>query len=113
MKGPDSMKIKLLLPVVLCLVTAASAVVAQESRVVVEFGVHAKMRDGVSLVADVYRPSKPGKYPVVLERTPYDRRGDAWMAMELAAHDYVVILQDTRGRYESEGVFYPFRNEGA
>jgi putative CocE/NonD family hydrolase len=33
------------------------------------------------------------------------------MAYELASHDYVVILQNTRGRYDSEGEFYPFRDE--
>jgi putative CocE/NonD family hydrolase len=81
-------------------------------RVAIEHGVRTRMRDGVSLVADVYRPDTPGRFPVLLERTPYDRRGDADMAFELAAHDYVVVVQDTRGRYESEGEFYPFRDEG-
>jgi putative CocE/NonD family hydrolase len=80
-------------------------------QVIIEYGVRARMRDGVSLVADVFRPSKTGKFPVLLERTPYNRKGDASSAHELAAHDYVVILQDTRGRFDSEGEFYPFRHE--
>jgi putative CocE/NonD family hydrolase len=69
------------------------------------------MRDGVSLVADIYRPKSPGKFPVLLERTPYDRKGESSMASELSSHGYIVVLQDTRGRYESGGDFYPFRDE--
>jgi putative CocE/NonD family hydrolase len=80
-------------------------------QVVVESGVRVKMRDGVSLVADVYRPKGEGKYPVLLERTPYDRKDESSMAYELSGHGYVVVLQDTRGRYESGGEFYPFRDE--
>ena len=80
-------------------------------QVAIENGVRVKMRDGVSLVADVYRPKVEGKFPVLLERTPYDRNGESRMARELASHGYIVVLQDTRGRYESGGVFYPFLNE--
>ena len=80
-------------------------------QVVVENGIRSKMRDGVSLVADIYRPKAEGKFPVLLERTPYDRKDESSMAFELASHGYVVVLQDTRGRYESEGDFYPFRDE--
>jgi uncharacterized protein len=82
-----------------------------QRQVVVEYGVRARMRDGVSLVADVYRPSAPGKFPVLLSRTPYNRKGDADMAYALAHHEYVVILMDARGRFDSEGEFYPFQNE--
>jgi putative CocE/NonD family hydrolase len=88
-----------------------SASAAQQQRVIIEYNVRTRMRDGVSLAADIYRPDKPGKFPVLLVRTPYDRKGEAGMAYDLAAHDYLVILQDTRGRYGSEGEFYPFRNE--
>ncbi len=83
---------------------------AQEYQVVVEQGMRVKMRDGVSLIADVYRPKAPGRFPVLLERTPYNRR-DASTGTMLASHGYVVVLQDTRGRYDSEGEFYPFRYE--
>ena len=79
--------------------------------VAIDRDVQIKMRDGVSLAADIYKPTCVGKFPVLLERTPYDRKGDASMAMELARHGYVVVLQDTRGRYGSGGEFYPFRNE--
>jgi len=71
------------------------------------------MRDGVSLVADIYSPVSDEKFPVLLSRTPYNRTGDPRMANELAAHGYIVVLQDTRGRFASGGEFYPFRNESA
>jgi hypothetical protein len=80
-------------------------------RVVVEEGVRVKMRDGVALVADVYRPDEPGKFPVLLQRTPYNRAEPATGVL-FASHGYVVVLQDTRGRYASDGTFYPFRDEG-
>ncbi len=80
-------------------------------QVVVENGVRIKTRDGVSLVADIYRPKGEGKFPVLLERTPYNRKDESGMAYELSAHGYIVVLQDTRGRYDSGGEFYPFRDE--
>ena len=92
--------------------TSRAAVQSQTLyQVVIENGIHIKMRDGVSLVADIYRPKVEGKFPVLLERTPYDRKGESSTAYELSSHGYVVVLQDTRGRYESGGDFYPFRDE--
>lgn len=79
--------------------------------VIIENDVRIKMRDGVELVADIYRPRGEGNFPVLLERTPYNRKGESGMAHELSAHGYVVVLQDTRGRYDSGGEFYPFRDE--
>ena len=69
------------------------------------------MRDGVSLVADIYRPESEATFPALVERTAYNRKDEAGMAYDLAKHGYVVVLQDTRGRYDSEGDFYPFRDE--
>jgi putative CocE/NonD family hydrolase len=79
----------------------------------VEIGVKMKTRDGVALVADVYRPDAEGRFPTLLQRTPYDRRGGIGEARDLAAAGYVVIRQDVRGRFDSEGEFYPFRHEAA
>lgn len=76
-----------------------------------ELNVRATMRDGVELVADVYRPDSQGEFPVLLQRTPYNRKGGGNTARELASHGYIVVVQDTRGRYQSEGQFYPFRHE--
>jgi putative CocE/NonD family hydrolase len=90
---------------------AQSPAVEKRFEVAVENGVRVKMRDGVTLAADVYRPKGEGKFPVLVERTPYNRKGNFAMAHELAAHGYVVVLQDTRGRFDSGGEFYPFMHE--
>lgn len=99
---------------ILCLGFTAASVVSQTLyRVRIQPGVSVKMRDGVSLVADIYSPVSDEKFPVLLTRTPYNRTGDPRFANELASHGYIVILQDTRGRFASGGEFYPFRNESA
>ncbi|MBZ5516415.1 MAG: CocE/NonD family hydrolase [Acidobacteriia bacterium] len=69
------------------------------------------MRDGVTLRADIYRPKAEGKFPALLERTPYDKRGGVDFGLRAAARGYVVIIQDVRGRYTSEGEWYPFKHE--
>ena len=89
---------------------AQSQIQPESYQVTAHTGVRVKMRDGVSLIADIYRPNAPGKFPVLLTRTPYNRR-DFSTGMYLASRGYVAILQDTRGRYDSEGEFYPFKNE--
>jgi len=68
----------------------------------VDAGVRVTMRDGVPLVCDIYRPASDGRFPVLLQRTPYNRRDPA-TGMFLASHGYVVVLQDTRGRFDSGG----------
>lgn len=92
---------------------AAWALPAGPLPVTVETGAKAVMRDGVALLADVYRPEGDGRHPVLLTRTPYDRQGGVATGLALASHGYVVVMQDVRGRYGSEGEFYPFRNEAA
>jgi putative CocE/NonD family hydrolase len=71
------------------------------------------MRDGVKLYADIYRPRREGKFPVLVVRTPYGVQRDGGHAnlIRFAQHGYAVIMQDTRGRYESEGQWDPFRHE--
>jgi len=83
----------------------------QPYRVAIHHGVSVAMRDGVKLAADVYQPEAEGTFPVLLQRTPYNRAGGAGSAAAMAAHGYVVIIQDTRGRFDSQGEFYPFRYE--
>lgn len=77
--------------------------------VFVEKNVPARMRDGVLLRADVYRPDTTGTFPALLQRTPYSKSsGRAPETFsELASLGYVVVVQDTRGRYTSEGVAVP------
>jgi putative CocE/NonD family hydrolase len=87
---------------------------AQQSyAVITQNDVPMKTRDGVMLYADIYRPKADGKFPVILMRTPYDKSmgGAASSAYQIATHGYVVIIQDVRGRYTSEGDWYPFRHE--
>jgi putative CocE/NonD family hydrolase len=79
--------------------------------VVIQRGVAVKMRDGVTLRADVYRPKADGKFPVILTRTPYDKTGSLGTCMRIAAAGYVCVAQDVRGRYTSEGEWYPFKHE--
>ncbi|MBX6341573.1 MAG: CocE/NonD family hydrolase [Thermomicrobiaceae bacterium] len=81
----------------------------------VEENVPARMRDGTTLYADVYRPATGGPFPVILMRLPYNKtqaqdityHHPAWYAR----HGYIVVVQDTRGRWRSEGDFYPFAHE--
>jgi putative CocE/NonD family hydrolase len=81
------------------------------SDVVVERGVAMKTRDGVTLLADIYHPAGDGKYPVLLQRTPYNKaNGDAF-GRRAAARGYLVVIQDVRGRYTSEGEWYTFKHE--
>jgi putative CocE/NonD family hydrolase len=86
-----------------------SASPATDERVVVDKNVPAKMRDGVLLRADIYRPKTPGTYPALVQRTPYSKNDDGSPRRfsELAARGYVVVVQDTRGRYMSDGVARP------
>src|SRR6202021_1729366 len=84
---------------------------AHPRRVIIEADGHAKIRYGITLRSDVCRPKTDGKFPVLLTRTPYDKRGDADICLKWAARGYVVVAQDVRGRYASEGEWYPFKNE--
>jgi putative CocE/NonD family hydrolase len=69
------------------------------------------MRDGVKLRADIYRPTADGKFPVLLQRTPYNKDNDVDFGFKAAARGFVVIVEDVRGRYASEGEWYTFKNE--
>ena len=107
------MKRKFCVAIAWCLFWFLPAMVAAEGpyRTQVETGVRTQMEDGVGLVADIYRPDASGTFPCLLRRTPYNRKGSAEQAGELASYGYIVVVQDTRGRFDSEGEFYPFRHE--
>lgn len=66
------------------------------------------MRDGVLLSIDVYLPSTHGSFPVVLARTPYNKRGIGNLGADASRRGYALAVQDVRGRYESEGENLPF-----
>ena len=80
-----------------------------------EANVPAKMRDGTILYADIYRPVADGTYPVLLIRLPYNKafaQSFVYGPPEwYAAQCYIVVSQDVRGQFASQGTFYPFRNE--
>ncbi len=80
---------------------------------IVDRHVPVRMRDDVTLSADVYRPAGAGTFPTVLTRTPYDKatRGPSPLLIRLASAGYAVVVQDTRGRYASGGRFVPFVHE--
>src|SRR5829696_6760742 len=86
--------------------------------IVVQKNVPATMRDGTTLVADVYRPggeASEGEYPVLLTRLPYGKDlpiATGYMSpVKAAEHDYIVVVQDVRGRFGSEGEWSPSVNE--
>lgn len=84
----------------------------------VEFDVTARMRDGVALRANVYRPDGVGPWPTLLRRLPYGKdtpQEVAWAGIDpvqAARQGFLVVIQDTRGRFQSDGDWKPFRFEG-
>ena len=83
--------------------------------VTVQLDVPAAMRDGTVLRANVYRPAGEGRWPVLLTRLPYGKDfpigGMVLDPVQTARRGYVVVVQDTRGRFSSEGDYYPYRLE--
>ena len=106
--------------------------IAEPSAMALEGGVMVPMRDGVRLATDIYRPARDGKaleggYPVILERTPYGRditsrtessrrdaraKSRAEVAQFFVNRGYVVVYQDCRGRYGSQGEFVKYLSDG-
>ena len=82
-----------------------------------EINVPMKMRDGVVLYADICRPDKPGKFPAVLTRLPYNKNiafpaGSGYMnPQRFARAGYVSVVQDVRGTGSSEGEAYFWHQE--
>jgi len=70
------------------------------------------MRDGIRLSANIFLPDDHGRFATILVRTPYGKGAELvpnWQA--LVDHGYAMVVQDVRGRYESEGLFAPFTQE--
>src|SRR4051812_20540663 len=67
-------------------------------------------RDGVHLSADLYLPRATGPFPAILIRTPYNGGIDVYInkARRIAERGYACVVQDCRGRFDSEGTYYPF-----
>ncbi len=83
--------------------------------ITVDFDVAATMRDGVTLRANIYRPVGEGRWPILLTRLPYGKDFPVGSSIldpvQVARRGFVVIVQDTRGRFASEGAWDPFRHE--
>jgi putative CocE/NonD family hydrolase len=98
----------------LALALAFVAGCAAKPGVRVEHDVAVPMRDGVVLRADVYRPDRGGPFPVLVFRTPYGKHFSATsdgVHLKAVARGYAVVMQDVRGRYASDGLFDPYRQE--
>ena len=111
---------------------ASTSSTAADFDVIVEHDIKVRMRDGVRLATDIYRPARRGiavqaQFPVILERTPYGKgqasrsevdRGESEprprpeVAAWFVRCGYVVIYQDCRGRYGSEGEFVKYLSDG-
>ncbi|HCO26586.1 MAG: X-Pro dipeptidyl-peptidase [Gimesia sp.] len=99
------------LAVCLCLFVT-SWLEAAETSAVTQETVMVPMRDGVLLATDVYRDPSLKQAPVLLMRTPYNKDRVKKVAERFADAGYVAVVQDCRGKFQSEGVFYPYDHEG-
>src|SRR6185369_11685029 len=86
-----------------------------KSGIRVDFDLEMKTSDGITLRADVYRPSE-GRWPVLLTRTMYSKATNIGLAVAMhplraAKEGFAVVVQDVRGRFASEGDFKPFASE--
>ena len=81
--------------------------IAAQTDVRQRFGISTPMRDGVELVSDLWLPGEEGRYPTVLVRTPYLKAKARWVTLghAFARKGYAFIVQDGRGRGDSQGEF--------
>jgi putative CocE/NonD family hydrolase len=80
-------------------------------RIQLDLGV--PMRDSIRLSADLYRPATGDRFPTLLLRTYYDNQNPLYVdwAARFAQAGYAVVLQDCRGRYDSDGTWRPYLDE--
>jgi putative CocE/NonD family hydrolase len=87
----------------------------KENEILTLYEVPATMRDGAVLRANIHRPAGEGRWPVLLLRIPYGKHlplsNGVFNPAQMAQNGYVVIIQDTRGRYASEGEWVPYKYE--
>ena len=86
---------------------------APSPAVKIEIGVRVPMRDGVTLSANVFRPDRPGKFPVIILRSPYGKNSASQIGFGrfFAGNGYVYIVGDSRGRHDSDGTFHAMHDE--
>jgi len=86
------------------------------TKILLEKNIMIPMRDGVQLATDVYRLEGAAPAPVLLARTPYDKErivagSETFNVLRAVQAGYIVVVQDVRGRYASEGDFRPHIQE--
>lgn len=103
-----------LLPILLLVVLAAcgARLAARQDAAAGKQTFQVAMRDGTTLATDVYRPAGDGGFPTIMLRTPYNKDGGAAIGAEGAKRGYAVVIQDTRGRFASQGRAIPFDGDG-
>lgn len=100
--------------ILLLLCAIALVASAQQTSHITDPNVAIPMRDGVILRADILRPPGESRFPVLVYRTPYDKRDALQDSIftKAVSRGYAVVVQDVRGRFASDGEFEPYRNEG-
>jgi putative CocE/NonD family hydrolase len=101
--------LKIILIIIVCL--AGLAFAAYKFYKAEKKEVNITMNDGVSLSTSIFVPKGRGPFTTVLVRTPYSTYAEEWMGQAFNLFRIAVVLQDVRGKYRSEGEFYPFINE--
>ena len=85
---------------VLAVLAPAGVSAADSYEATIERSAPIKMRDGITLRADICRPKADGQFPVLLTRTPYDKNRVTDFCLKAAERGYIVVVQDVRGRCE-------------
>lgn len=88
---------------------AAAQQAAQSSRPVDQM---VAVRDGVKLATSIFLPDGEGRFPVVLVRTPYGKNTQATSSAVWIARGFALVVQDCRGKFQSEGEYNPFVDDG-
>ena len=91
---------------------AASAPSQQSAQASKQLEQMVPMRDGVKLATGIFLPEGNGRWPAVLVRTPYGKNTQATSNALWTARGFVLVVQDCRGKFQSEGEYKPFVDDG-
>ncbi|MFC2166021.1 CocE/NonD family hydrolase [Acidobacteriota bacterium] len=92
---------------IVCIILLMSLSLPLSAQIKQKFDVRIPMRDGITLSADMWMPEAEGRYPAIFFRTPYVKvmKWFPKLARFFASNGYVLIIQDVRGRGDSDGEF--------
>ncbi len=94
------------------LIASGTLAFAFAPEIVKRLNVKVPMQDGVHLAANIFLPAQTGRFPTILVRTPYNKGDDLPATFRLFLdHGYAMVVEDARGRYQSEGLFDPLGQE--